>query len=313
MSIAFVFPGQGSQSVGMLREFAATEPVVEATFAEASDMLGYDLWRLVQNGDETELNMTEKTQPAMLAAGTSVWRLWRARRGTAPAVLAGHSLGEYTALVCAGALGFPDAVRLVAERGRCMQAAVPAGEGAMAAVLGLEQRTLEEMCARAAGGETVACANLNAPGQIVIAGHRAAVERVMAAAKVAGARRAVLLPVSVPSHCALMAGAAERVRPKLESVIWRTPAIPVLHNSDVTSHRERMAIIDSLARQLHQPVRWIDTIRRMREMGVATIIECGPGKILTGLCKRIEPDIECLAVFDPASLDAALEARASTL
>ncbi len=307
MQIGAVFPGQGSQSVGMLRELASAYDAVTGAFAEASDALGYDLWKLAQQGPDSELNMTEKTQPAMLAAGVAVWRVWRSGNGPVPAAAAGHSLGEYTALVCAGALGFADAVRLVAARARHMQEAVPAGQGAMAAVLGLELPALEEICAGAAAdGETVSCANLNAPGQTVIAGSRGAVERAIAAAKAAGARRAVLLPVSVPSHCALMAQAAARFRVQLESIAWRAPELPVLHNADVASHADGASIIGALALQLHQPVRWIETVRRMRESGVSIIVELGPGKVLTGLCKRIESTIECLPVFDPASLDAAL-------
>lgn len=306
MTTAFVFPGQGSQAVGMLRELAAAYASVSETFRQASDVLGYDLWKLVREGPETELNMTEHTQPAMLAAGVAVWNVWNESGGTPPAILAGHSLGEYTALVCSGALAFTDAVGLVAARARSMQAAVPAGKGAMAAVLGLELHVLEQVCARAAEGQVVSCANLNAPGQIVIAGHREAVERAIAGAKEAGAKRAVLLPVSVPSHCRLMTGAADEMRSALRAVTWGRPQIPVIHNVDVATHEDAAEIVEALARQLHEPVRWVETVQLLRARGVGMIIECGPGKVLAGLCRRIESDLECLPVFDPVSLDTAI-------
>ncbi len=306
MTTAFVFPGQGSQAVGMLRELAAAYASVSETFRQASDVLGYDLWKLVREGPETELNMTEHTQPAMLAAGVAVWNVWNESGGTRPAFLAGHSLGEYTALVCSGALAFADAVGLVATRARSMQAAVPAGQGAMAAVLGLELPVLEQVCASAADAQVVSCANLNAPGQIVIAGHREAVERAIAGAREAGAKRAVLLPVSVPSHCRLMMGAADEMRAALRAVKWGRPQIPVIHNVDVATHEDAGAIVEALARQLYEPVRWVETVQLLRARGVDMIIECGPGKVLTGLCRRIASDLECLPVFDPVSLDAAI-------
>ncbi|MCC6714507.1 MAG: ACP S-malonyltransferase [Gammaproteobacteria bacterium] len=306
MTTAFVFPGQGSQAVGMLRELAAAYASVSETFRQASEVLGYDLWKLVREGPEAELNMTEHTQPAMLAAGVAVWKVWNESGGTRPAFLAGHSLGEYTALVCSGALAFADAVGLVAARAKCMQAAVPAGEGAMAAVLGLELPELEQVCAAAADGQVVSCANLNAPGQIVIAGHREAVERAIAGAREAGAKRAVLLPVSVPSHCRLMMGAAEQMHAALQRVAWGRPQIPVIHNVDVKTHDSSGEIIAALVRQLYEPVRWLQTVQLLRARGVGMIIECGPGKVLAGLCRRIESDLECLPVFDPASLDAAI-------
>jgi [acyl-carrier-protein] S-malonyltransferase len=308
MTTAFVFPGQGSQAVGMLGELAAAYASVTETFRQASDVLGYDLWRLVREGPDTELNMTEHTQPAMLAAGVAVWNVWNESGGTRPAFLAGHSLGEYTALVCSGALAFADAVRLVAMRARSMQAAVPMGEGAMAAILGLDLPALEQVCATVAAGEVVSCANLNAPGQIVIAGHKGAVERAMAGAKEAGAKRAVLLPVSVPSHCHLMVRAAEQMRAPLQQVTWNRPQIPVVHNVDVATHDDAAEIVEALVGQLHQPVRWVETVQQLRARGVRKVIECGPGKVLAGLCKRIESELECLPVFDPASLDAAINA-----
>ncbi|HEX5515267.1 MAG TPA: ACP S-malonyltransferase [Gammaproteobacteria bacterium] len=305
--LAIVFPGQGSQSVGMLQELAAAFPIVAETFAEASDALGYDLWALVQNGPAEDLNRTDRTQPAMLAAGVAVWRVWQAQGGPAPAVMAGHSLGEYTALVCAEALAFAPAVALVAERGRFMQEAVPAGEGAMAAVLGLDDDAVREACARAAAGDVVEAVNLNAPGQVVIAGSKAAVDRAIEELKAAGAKRAVPLPVSVPSHCALMRPAAERLADYLAQVEIQAPKIPVLHNVDVQVSADAAAVRERLVRQLYSPVRWVETVQAMVAQGVGRIIECGPGKVLAGLNKRIAKEADALTVYDPASLEAALK------
>lgn len=314
MSLAFVFPGQGSQSVGMLAELAVAYPEVRQTFGRASEVLGYDLWDLTQSGPETELNQTHKTQPAMLAAGVAVWRVWRVRQGVMPAMMAGHSLGEYTALVCAGALDFKDAVRLVAERGRYMQEAVPAGEGAMAAILGLEDAQVIQVCADAAVApgaslvEVVAAVNFNSPGQVVVAGAAAAVARAVELAKQAGAKRALMLPVSVPSHCLLMKPAADRLAALLQTVALKTPEIPVINNADVAICVEADKIRDALVRQLYNPVRWVETIRAMANAGVKNLVECGPGKVLAGLNKRIERDMTALPVFDPATLDEALQA-----
>ncbi len=291
----------------MLKELAATHAVVQETFATASQVLGYDLWNLVQNGPEEELNQTAKTQPAMLAAGVAVWRVWRAQGGAEPAVMAGHSLGEYTALVCADALGFEDAVALVAERGRLMQEAVPAGQGAMAAILGLDDDQVRAVCAAAAQGEIVAAVNFNSPGQVVVAGHAAAVQRAMAAAKEAGAKRALALAVSAPSHCALMLPAAERLAERLATVTINAPRIPVLHNADVTSYNDAAAIRAALVRQLHQPVRWVETIQAMRARGVSKVLECGPGKVLAGLIKRIDATLVAQPVYDTATLQQALD------
>lgn len=304
--LGVVFPGQGSQSIGMLKELAAAHAVVQETFAAASQVLGYDLWRLVQEGPEEDLNQTAKTQPAMLAAGVAVWRVWRVQGGAEPAVMAGHSLGEYTALVCADALAFDDAVALVAERGRLMQEAVPAGVGAMAAILGLDDDQVRAVCADAAQGEIVAAVNFNSPGQVVVAGHAAAVQRAMAAAKQAGAKRALPLAVSAPSHCALMRPAAERLAEYLATVPFNTPRIPVLHNADVQAYTDSIAIRDALVRQLHQPVRWVETIQAMRARGIATVVECGPGKVLVGLLKRIDAALNALPAYDTATLQQAL-------
>ena len=306
MSLAFVFPGQGSQSEGMLSALAAEFSEVEATYREAAEVLGYDLWDIVQNGPADKLNSTDITQPAMLAAGVAVWRVWVAKSGAQPAVLAGHSLGEYTALVCAGSLAFTDAIKLVAERGRLMQAAVPAGTGAMAAVLGLEDDAVRQACSEAAAGEVLEAVNFNSPGQVVVAGNKTAVERVVALAKERGAKRALLLPVSVPSHCALMQPAAEQLATILKDVAIQAPGIPVINNADVATPSEPDAIRDALVRQLYSPVRWVETIQKMATDGVDRLLECGPGKVLVGLNKRIERNMAAQAVLDPDSLSAAL-------
>lgn len=308
MTLAFVFPGQGSQSVGMLAELAQSHAEVEATYAEASRVLGYDLWALVQHGPEADLNLTSKTQPAMLAAGVAAWRVWRARGGAQPAYLAGHSLGEYTALVCAGALEFTDAVDLVARRGEFMQAAVTEGSGAMAAILGLDDAKVRAVCAEAAQGAVVEAVNFNSPGQVVVAGECAAVARALELAKQAGAKRALLLPVSVPSHCALMRPAAEQLGARLRNTSFQTPRIPVINNVDVAVYDGAESIRDGLTRQLYQPVRWVEVIQALAQKGVNVLIECGPGKVLTGLNKRIAPEMKMLPLHDPATLAAAIAA-----
>ncbi len=305
-----VFPGQGSQSIGMLSELHAQFPVVADTFASASAVLGYDLWALVTDGPAESLNQTDRTQPAMLTAGVAVWRVWREQGGALPAMMAGHSLGEYTALVCADALDFEAAVALVEARGQLMQAAVPEGIGAMAAILGLDDAQVLEVCEQAAADEVVAPVNFNSPGQVVIAGHAAAVSRAMELAKTAGAKRALPLPVSVPSHCSLMKPAAERFAERLQTVDIAAPVIPVLHNADVEAHNDAAAIRDALSRQLYSPVRWVDTIRSMHAAGLTRLLECGPGKVLAGLNKRIEKTMQVEAVYDPATLAAALAAGA---
>lgn len=305
MKLAFVFPGQGSQSVGMMQGWG-DRAEVRATFAEASDALGLDLWSLVADGPADLLNQTVNTQPAMLAADIAAWRAWQAAGGATPALLAGHSLGEYAALVAAGSLGFADAVRLVRFRAEAMQAAVPEGVGAMAAILGLDDDAVRAVCSDAAAGEVVEAVNLNSPGQVVIAGNRAAVERAMALAKEKGAKRALPLPVSVPSHSSLMLPAAEKLLAHLQTVAIASPAIPVLHNTDVQSHTEPDAIRAALAKQLHTPVRWVETVQALKAAGIERVIECGPGKVLAGLGKRIDDSLPALAVLDEASLQAAL-------
>ena len=306
MSFAFIFPGQGSQSVGMLSELAANYPLVNETFTQASDVLGYDLWKLTSDGPKDELNRTDRTQPAMLAAGVAVWRVWQQENGALPGVMAGHSLGEYSALVCAGAMEFADAVSLVEERGRCMQSAVPAGVGAMAAILGLDDETVADVCNRAAESEVVSPVNFNSPGQVVIAGNADAVQRAIGLAKEAGAKRALPLAVSVPSHCSLMQPAAEQFAERLAQTSISTPTIPVIQNVDAARQDQPDAIRDNLKKQLYSPVQWVLTVQSMGGQGVTRIIEAGPGKVLAGLCKRIDKSIASAAVFDPDSLSAVL-------
>lgn len=307
MSTAFLFPGQGSQSIGMQAELYRESSQVKRTFAEASEVLGFDLWALCIQGPVEKLNQTEHTQPAMLAADIATWRVWKEAGGNDPAHMAGHSLGEYAALVAAGSLQFSSAVELVSLRGRLMQAASPEGLGAMAAVIGLDDDILEGLCARFAGEQSVSCANYNAPGQVVIAGHRAAVERVCEAAKEAGARRALLLPVSVPSHCALMKDAADELFEALEAITIEPPAVPVWHNADVRNHSEADDIRAVLARQLWQPVRWTSTIMSLKERGVDHFLECGPGKVLAGLNRRILKEARVSSLLNVASMEELLE------
>jgi [acyl-carrier-protein] S-malonyltransferase len=305
MKFAFVFPGQGSQSLGMMAPYGDVE-VVRQTFAEASDTLDQDLWSLVTEGPGEHLNQTVNTQPVMLAAGVAVYRLWQAQGGPAPALMAGHSLGEYTALVCAGALNFADAIKLVRLRAEAMQSAVPDGVGAMAAVLGLDDAAVRSVCLEAAQGEVLEAVNFNSPGQVVIAGHKAAVDRGCALAKEKGAKRALPLPVSVPSHCALMKPAADKLLAAMASIEVKAPSIPVLHNADVATHADPAAIRDALARQLYSPVRWVETIQAMAVQGVELIAECGPGKVLAGLNKRCAEGFVGLALVDAGAIADAL-------
>jgi [acyl-carrier-protein] S-malonyltransferase len=305
-TFAVVFPGQGSQKLGMLADLAPVFPVVEATFTEASKALGYDLWHIVQQ-DEAKLNQTEYTQPAILTASVAIWRIWQQHNQAKPQYLAGHSLGEYTALTCAEAISFADAVRLVAERGRLMQSAVPAGVGAMAAILGLSDEQVKQACAESAENEVVAAVNFNSPGQVVIAGNKAAVERAMEKAKAMGAKRALPLPVSVPSHCALMKGAAEKLADILANMNITKPKIQVVHNVDVLTHDNAAQIREALIKQLYSPVRWSETVQSLFAKGCTQFIECGPGKVLTGLNKRIVEAAECSAVGDLASLQSLKE------
>jgi [acyl-carrier-protein] S-malonyltransferase len=314
MSFVFVFPGQGSQSVGMLAALAAAQPVVRTTFEEAARVLGYDLWALVSEGPEAALNATERTQPAMLAAGVATWRAWRERGGAPPAAVSGHSLGEFTALVCAGSLEFGAAVDLVRFRGAAMQAAVPEGGGAMAAILGLDDEAVLALCREAARDGVVEPVNYNSPGQVVIAGDTAAVQRALEAARTRGAKRAVTLPVSVPAHSSLMRTAGDRLRSRLADIEVRAPGIRYVSAVDAAAHEDPEQIRTLLVRQLSSPVRWTQTLRALCSADVAQVIECGPGRVLTGLNRRIErrEGLSFLALEDPQSLAAALAATRGT-
>lgn len=306
MSLAFIFPGQGSQSVGMLKELSENFSEVSATFQEASDALGYDLWSLIQDGPAEKLNSTDVTQPAMLASGVATWRVWQAKGGTMPTMMAGHSLGEYTALVCAGSLDFVDAVKLVSQRGQFMMQAVPAGTGAMAAILGMEDDVVRQVCLDAAQGEVLEAVNYNSPGQVVVAGNKSAVERVCVLAKEQGAKRALELPVSVPSHCALMKPASDQLAEVLSGISFNTPSIPVINNVDVVAADSDADIRDALKRQLFSPVRWVETIEKMSADGADQFYECGPGKVLVGLNKRINKALTSAALLDTATIEAVL-------
>lgn len=304
MKAAFFFPGQGSQSVGMMAGFGESN-IIRDTFNEASDVLGVDFWAMATAPNEN-INETTNTQPIMLAAGVATWRAWNATSNSLPVVLAGHSLGEYTALVASGALSFKDALPLVRYRAEVMQNAVPAGVGAMAAILGLDDETVRVVCAEAAQTEVLEAVNLNSPGQVVIAGNKAAVERGMELAKAKGAKRALPLPVSVPSHCALMKPAAVKLEEYLKNVTINTPKIPVLHNADVVSYNDGDKIKDALVRQLYSPVRWVETVQAIAAQGITQTAECGPGKVLAGLTKRIVAELPCIAL---TSNDALIELK----
>jgi [acyl-carrier-protein] S-malonyltransferase len=307
MKLALVFPGQGSQSVGMMQGFAETA-VVRETFEQASTALGQDLWKLVAEGPADDLNATVNTQPVMLTAAYAMYRAWQQAGGPAPALVAGHSLGEYTALVTAGVINFADAVPLVRFRAQAMQEAVPMGTGAMAAILGLDDDAVRAACAEAAQGEVVEAVNFNAPSQVVIAGHKGAVERAAAAAKTRGAKRAVMLPVSAPFHSSLLKPAADRLRERMQGLAFKAPQIAVVNNVDVVMVNDPAQIKDALARQACNPVRWVEVIRTFAAQGVTHVVECGPGKVLAGMTKRIEGSLQGFAVTDPASLALTMEA-----
>ena len=302
---AFVFPGQGSQSRGMMNGYADFAAVRD-TFAEASDVLNQDMWQLVAEGSDAELNATVNTQPVMLTAGVAVYRAWQSQNGAAPAMMAGHSLGEYTALVASGALSFADALPLVRYRAQCMQQAVPEGVGGIAAILGLDDEAVRAVCAEGAQGEVLEAVNYNSPGQVVIAGNRSAVERGMELAKAKGAKRAIMLPMSVPSHCSLLKGAAEQLRAYLANVSISAPSIPVLHNADVAAYDDADRIRDALVRQLYSPVRWVETVLEFGKLGITHNVECAPGKVLAGLNKRIDTNQQALAISDGAALTSVL-------
>ena len=308
---AMVFPGQGSQTVGMLAELAGDYPIVQETFKQASEVLGYDLWQLVQEGPAEELNKTWQTQPALLTASVAVYRVWQQKYPELkPEVMAGHSLGEYSALVCAGVLDFQDAVKLVELRGKLMQQAVPEGTGAMYAIIGLDNDAIINACKQAEQGELVSAVNFNSPGQVVIAGAKAAVERAAALCKEAGAKRALPLAVSVPSHCALMKPAADQLSVSLESITLKAPVVAVLNNVDVKAETDAVAIRNALVRQLYSPVRWTETVEKMAQNGVEVLVEVGPGKVLNGLTKRIVDSLQAVSVNDVKSLDSIEEVLA---
>jgi len=305
-NIAFIYPGQGSQSIGMLKELASEFGLIENTFTLASEALGYDLWDLVQNGSAEQLNQTDVTQPALLTAGVAIWRVWGEQDGAEPIAMAGHSLGEYTALVCAGAISLADGVRLVKKRGGLMQQAVPAGQGAMAAVLGLDNEIIEKICQQAAEGQVVAPVNYNSPGQVVIAGDKAAVDRAGELLKAQGAKKVVPLAVSVPSHCSLMKPAADQLQLELDAIDINSPLIPVVNNVDATVETDVNAIRAALVRQMYSPVQWVKVVQQLLVMGAEAGCECGPGKVLTGLNKRIDRKFVGNTLQDPAGFHAAL-------
>nr|WP_010130753.1 ACP S-malonyltransferase [Microbulbifer agarilyticus] len=309
--LAFVFPGQGSQQIGMLADAAQAFPEVSATFSEASSVLGYDLWDLCQNGAQEDINLTERTQPLLLTASVALYRAWLAQGGTTPAYMAGHSLGEWSALVCSGVLDFADGVRLVRERGRLMQEAVPAGEGAMAAVIGLDDAAVEAACAESAEGGVVAAVNYNSPGQVVIAGSAAAVGRAIDACKAAGAKRAMPLPVSAPFHTELMRPAAEKLAPQIEATAFNAPVTPIIHNVHAKTESDPAAIKALMVEQIYSPVRWTSCVQSMAGMGVQQLVECGPGKVLAGLAKRIDRSLVAHNIESSEQLSAAVAATAS--
>jgi [acyl-carrier-protein] S-malonyltransferase len=304
--IAFVFPGQGSQKIGMLAELANEYPVVLSTFSEASQVLGYDVWNLVQQGTQEDINLTERTQPLLLTASVAIWRLWQEKNGHQPAFMAGHSLGEWSALVCAGVVKFTDAVKLVQQRGKFMQEAVPAGEGAMAAIIGLDDALIIEACKKAEEGEVVAAVNFNSPGQVVIAGSVAAVDRAGALCKAAGAKRALNLPVSAPFHTSLMRPAADRLALQIAATPFNAPHVPVIHNVTAQTETNPEKIKTLMIEQIYSAVRWVDCVNTMSQQGITTTIECGPGKILSGLNKRIKGDLVTLSLEKPEEIASVL-------
>lgn len=309
-TLAFVFPGQGSQKVGMLADLAAEYSVIEATFQEASEVLGYDLWALVQQGSQEDINLTERTQPLLLTASVALWRLWQQQGGASPSLMAGHSLGEWSALVCSGVVAFTDAVKLVQQRGAFMQAAVPAGEGAMAAIIGLSDDLINAACEKATSAGVVAAVNFNSPGQVVIAGQAAPVEQAMALCKEAGAKRALPLPVSAPFHTSLMRPAADQLAAQIEATSFNPPAIPIVHNVHAKTEMAPAAIKQLMIEQIYQPVLWVDCVNALAAAGITQLVECGPGAVLAGLAKRIDKSLTAvttgtLAEFDKALADVA--------
>jgi len=305
-NLAFVFPGQGSQKIGMLADLAASYPIVTQTFAGASQVLGYDLWELVQNGSQEDINLTERTQPLLLTASVAVWRVWQEKKGVQPALVSGHSLGEWSALVCAGVVAFKDAVKLVQQRGKFMQEAVPAGQGAMAAIIGLDDNLIIEACKNAEQGEVVSAVNFNSPGQVVIAGTAAAVERASALCKEAGAKRALPLPVSAPFHTSLMRPAADRLAEQIAATEFKTPQIPVVHNVTAQTETNSEKIKALMIEQIYSAVRWVECVNTISTAGINITVECGPGKVLSGLNKRINAELTTLSIEKSEELDKVL-------
>lgn len=305
--LAYVFPGQGSQKVGMLAQLAAENAIVEQTFSEASDVLGYDLWALVQNGPQEELNLTERTQPMLLTASVATWRVLQAKGAAQPKLMAGHSLGEWSALVCSGVVAFADAVKLVQLRGKYMQQAVPAGVGAMAAIIGLADEAINTACETSAGEEVVAAVNFNSPGQVVIAGHAGAVERAIVACKEAGAKRALPLPVSAPFHTSLMKPAADQLSAQIEATEFSSPAVPIVHNVNGKTESDPATIKALMIEQIYTPVLWVDCTKALVEAGIVQVVECGPGKVLSGLCRRVDKSLSAFSTDTPSDLEKTLE------
>ena len=305
-NLALVFPGQGSQKIGMLADMAAQYPVVEQTFAEASSVLGYDLWDMLQNGAQEDINLTERTQPLLLTASVAIWRIWSEKGGAKPALMAGHSLGEWSALVCSGVVAFTDAVKLVQQRGKFMQAAVPAGEGAMAAIIGLDDDKITAACESSAQGQVVSAVNFNSPGQVVIAGHAEAVDRGIAACKEAGAKKAMPLPVSAPFHTSLMRPAADQLAEQIRATTFSAPEVLIVHNVNAKTESDPEKIKELMIEQIYNPVLWVDCVKALAEQGIEITVECGPGKTLSGMSKRIDRSLKGIATETPEALDKAL-------
>jgi [acyl-carrier-protein] S-malonyltransferase len=305
-NLAFVFPGQGSQKIGMLAELAEQNPIIEKTFSEASEVLGYDMWDLIQQGAQEDINLTQRTQPILLTCSVAIWRLWSEKLGATPSQMAGHSLGEWSALVCANVIDFVDGLRIVEARGKYMQQAVPVGQGAMAAIIGLDDQAILDACAEAGDLGVVDAVNFNAPGQVVIAGSNDAVERAMDICKAAGAKRALLLPVSAPFHTSLMKPAADNLAEMVNALSFRAPEVPIMHNVHARNEQDPEAIKALMLEQIYSPVKWVDCVKQLKEGGVSTLVECGPGKVLSGLVKRIDRDLISVATETVADFDAAL-------
>ena len=305
-NLAFVFPGQGSQKIGMLAELAEQNPIIETTFNEASEVLGYDMWQLIQQGAQEDINLTQRTQPILLTCSIAIWRLWNQKQGASPSQMAGHSLGEWSALVCANVIDFADGLKIVEARGKYMQQAVPVGQGAMAAIIGLDDQAILEACTKASALGVVDAVNFNAPGQVVIAGSNEAVERAMEICKDAGAKRALPLPVSAPFHTSLMKPAADNLADMVNAVTFRSPEVPIMHNVHAQNEQDPQAIKALMLEQIYSPVKWVDCVKQLKQSGVSTLVECGPGKVLSGLAKRIDRELTAVATESAADFDAAL-------